>query len=102
MGLEFVKNLKNYNIVLVDNDNNFYGVIKVLSCSLRLEVVEEFIKDIIINLSGSEEKFFMIFSEVISDMCGELEKKITKTQDYKCVVNFIYDNADTFNVDKVF
>lgn len=93
------------NLIITDNDNNFYGILKVNSNWNSLAVNNLF-RTIIKEEFGSEEKFFEDFSGNLSIAIEKLEKTILvdKVQAIKneYSISFEYDNYNYFNVDKVF
>lgn len=92
--------MNKYIVALVDNNNNNqYGILTVYS-GWNKSYIDFLIKKFLIE-NVSEEEFFENFSERVSYMLDELEKKVIKNfQNGK--IEFEYNNCDTFNVDELF
>lgn len=91
--------MNKYIVALVDNNNNQYGILTVYS-GWNKSYIDFLIKKFLIE-NVSEEEFFENFSERVSYMLDELEKKVIKNfQNGK--IEFEYNNCDTFNVDELF
>lgn len=93
------------NLIINDDNNNFYGILKVKSNWNSLAVNNLF-RTIIKEEFGNEEKFFEDFSGNLSIAIEKLERTILvdKAQAIKneYSISFEYDNYNYFNVDKVF
>ena len=91
--------MNKYIVALVDNNNNQYGILTVYS-GWNKSYIDFLIKKFLIE-NVSEEEFFENFSERVSYMLDELEKKVIKNfQNGR--IEFEYNNCDTFNVDELF
>ena len=88
------KNL--YNVIMVDNDNNFYGVWKVETVFTE-NAIHLIIKNIILDMFKTKDKFFEDF-EV--NLCKVYTKLTERNGIFN--VDLEYFGSDTFNVDKIF
>lgn len=93
------------NLIITDNDNNFYGILKVNSNWNSLAVNNLF-RTIIKEEFGTDEKFFEDFSGNLSIAIEKLEKTILKDKvqafNNGYSVIFEYENYEYFNVDDIF
>lgn len=87
---------RDIKVVLTDNNLNFYGLMNIKHCGYTEFYINSLIKEIIVDICGNEENFFEKFSEYISDMIEELDKRL------KCDIDFVYYDTFMFNVDEVF
>ena len=95
-----VSDFKNFDVVITDNDNNFYGIVRIEHCRLKLDIVNLLIEDIIIRLCKNDKNiFYEKFSEIIGDMSEMLGNEITEIQNERCCVILCYNNCDIVNVD---
>lgn len=88
-------------IVFTDDNNNMYGVLKVIS-GYSEKGVKVRLNNIIVDLFGCKEKFFDDFS---ANLCKVLEvfgDEICSEFGDNCVLDFSFDNCSMFNVDNVF
>lgn len=88
------------NLILVDNNNNFYGILKVKSIWIDLAVKNCF-EQIVKDEFKTEEKFFEDFSGNLSIVIEKLEDTI-KNLGVAYNVEFEYMGYEFLNVDNIF
>lgn len=89
---------ENY-IVITDNNNNNYGILKVYS-KYNLSAISHILNGYIIDMFESDEKFFDDFSANLSNVLEVFDKEVIK-QDITAYTSFYYNNTDFLNVDNV-
>ena len=93
--------MEKVNIVFTDDNNNFYGILIVVS-GYNEKAIRLRLEDIIISMFGSSKKFFDNFSENLSKVFEVFSKEIVEKFGDKAIIQFEYNNGSMFNVDKVF
>lgn len=87
-------------ITFTDDNNNNYGILKVVS-----GYNEKFVKHLIteyIKVYESEERFFEDFSSNLSWVMSKLNSTIKNDFGDEAYIEFEYENTNYFNVDRVF
>lgn len=93
--------MEKVNIVFTDDNNNFYGILIVVS-GYNEKAIRLRLEDIIISMFGNSEVFFENFSENLSKVFEVFSNEIIEKFGDKANIQFEYNNGSMFNVDKVF
>ncbi len=89
---------ENY-IVITDNNNNNYGILKVCS-KYSLSAISHILKGHILDMFENEENFFRDFSSNLSKVLEVFDSEVGK-QGITAYTSFYYNNTDFLNIDNV-
>lgn len=89
---------ENY-IVITDNNNNNYGILKVYS-KYSLSAISHILKGHILDMFENEENFFRDFSSNLSKVLEVFDSEVGK-QGITAYTSFYYNNTDFLNIDNV-
>lgn len=93
--------MEKVNVVFTDDNNNFYGILTVVS-GYDEKTIKLILKDIIISMFGNSKNFFENFSDNLSKVFEVFSKEIVEKFGSEAIIQFEYNNGSMFNVDKVF